>query len=140
MQNAPPAERETLRTAAEGFIAGVPRWSKSGLQALKQALARADCASDPDDGARELALRTLCVRCEILSSTPTPPEDEALRRDCQMRLLMERMGQARRMDERDWDAMLLEWIGIGAIAPEAHEVLQRRFMRCLAKRPAKSAP
>jgi len=138
MQNAPPAERETLRTAAEGFIAGVSRWPKGGLQALKQALARADSASDPDDEARERALRTLCVRCEILSSTPTPSEDEALRRDCQMRLLMERMGQASHTDERDWDDMLLAWIGIGAIAPETHEDLQRRFMRSLAKRPAKS--
>ncbi len=56
-----------------------------------------------------------------------------------MRLLMERMGQASPMDERDWDAMLLEWIGIGAVAPETHDELERRFMRCLAKRPAKSA-
>jgi len=44
------------------------------------------------------------------------------------------------VDDEEWDAMLLEWIGIGAVAPEAHENLQRRFMRCLAKRPAKSAP
>ena len=53
-----------------------------------------------------------------------------------MRLLMERMGQASHADDRDWDAMLLEWIGIGAVAPEVHEELERRFMRCLAKRPA----
>jgi hypothetical protein len=138
MQDAPPAERETLRNAAVGFIAGVQRWPKGGPQALKQALARADSASDSDDEARESALRTLCIRCEILSSTPTPPEDEALRRDYQMRLLTEGLGQASHADNLDWDAMLMEWIGIGAIAPEAHEDLQRRFMRCLAKRPAKS--
>jgi hypothetical protein len=140
MQDARPAERETLRNVAVGFIAGVQRWPKGGLQALKQALVRADSASDPDDEARERALRLLCIRCEIHSSTPTPPEDEALRRDCQMRRLMAGMGQASHADDRDWDAMLLEWIGIGAVAPEAHENLQRRFMRCLAKRPAKSAP
>jgi len=134
MQDARPAERETLRNAAVDFIAGVRRWPKGGLQALKQALARADSASDPDDGAREGALRMLCIRCEIHSSTPTPPEDEALRRDCQMRLLMAGMGQANHADDQDWDAMVLEWIGIGAMAPEAHEDLQRRFMRCLAKR------
>jgi hypothetical protein len=137
-QNAPPEERESLKSAAEAFIAGVSRWPKGGLPALKQALARADSASDADDEAREKTLRMLCIRCEILSSTPTPPEDEALRRDYQMRLLMERMGQASPMDERDWDAMLLEWIGIGAVAPAVHEDLQRRFMCCLAKRPAKS--
>ena len=81
----------------------------------------------------------LCIRCEILSSTPTPPEDETLRREYQMRLLMESMGQGKRADAQDWDAMLLEWIGIGAVAPEVHEELQRRFMRCLAKRPAKNS-
>ena len=133
-------EREALKVAAETFMAGVHRWPKGGLQALKQALARADSASAADDAARERALRLLCIRCEILSSTPTPPEDEEVRRDYQMRLLMERMGQASTVDEQEWDAMLLEWIGIGAVAPEAHENLQRRFMRCLAKRPAKSAP
>jgi hypothetical protein len=138
MQNASSVERETLRTAAETFMAGVQRWPKDGLPALRQALARADSASDPDDGAREGALRMLCVRGEILSSTPTPPEDEALRRDYQLRLLLQGLGQASRTDERDWDALLLEWLGIGAIAPAAHEDLQRRFLRCLAKRPARS--
>ena len=135
IQDARPAERETLRNAAVDFIAGVRRWPKGGLQALKQALARADSAPQSDDEAREGALRMLCIRCEIHSSTPTPPEDEALRRDCQMRLLLAGMGQASHADDRDWDAMVLEWIGIGAIALEAHENLQRRFMRCLAKRP-----
>jgi hypothetical protein len=138
MQDAPPGERETLRNAAESFIAGVRRWPSGGLQALKQALARADSASDPDDAPRERALRMLCIRCEIYSSTPTPPEDEALRQDYQMRLLVEGMGQASHADDRAWNAMLLEWIGTGAVAPEVHEDLERRFMRCLAKRPAKS--
>jgi hypothetical protein len=52
---------------------------------------------------------------------------------------MERLGQGRHADTQTWDAMLLEWIGIGAVAPEVHEDLQRRFVRCLAKRPAKSS-
>jgi hypothetical protein len=59
-----------------------------------------------------------------------------LRQEYQMRLLMESMGQGRRADAQDWDAMLLEWVGIGAVSPEVHEELQSRFMRCLAKRPA----
>ena len=138
VQDAPPDEREAMKEAAERFIAAVQRWPKSGLAALKQALARADCASEPDDAARERALRTLCIRCEILGSTPTPPEDEALRREYQMRLLMQGLGQASRADEQDWDAMLAEWIGIGAVAAEVHEHLQRRFMLGMAKRPAKS--
>jgi hypothetical protein len=138
MLSAPPAELETLRNAAEGFIAGVQRWPKGGPQALKQALTRADSASGADEEARERTLRMLCIRCEILGSTPTPPEDQALRRDYQMRLLMERMGQPVLADDREWDALLLEWIAVGSVAPEVHEDLQSRFMRSLAKRPVKA--
>ena len=139
MRDAPGAERETLKNAVEHFMAGVRRWPKGGLQALKQALTRADSAPAADDATREQALRMLCIRMEILSSTPTPPEDETLRQEYQMRLLMESMGQGKRADAQDWDAMLLEWVGIGAVSPEVHEELQRRFMRCLAKRPAKNS-
>jgi hypothetical protein len=135
-QDAPSAERETLKSAVESFMAGVHRWPKGALQALKQALTRADSASAADVAPREQALRMLCIRCEILTSTPTPTEDETLRREYQMRLLMESMGQGKRVDAQTWDAMLLEWIEIGAVAPAVHEELQRRFMRCLAKRPA----
>ncbi len=137
MTKAPAVECETLRNAAEAFIAGVRRWPIGGLQVLKQALSRAEAASDTDDAARESALRMLCIRWEIHTATPSPPEDEELRQDCQMRMLMEGLGQGRRMDGSGWDSMLVEWIGIGAIAPERHEDLQRRLMRCLAKRPVK---
>ena len=54
-----------------------------------------------------------------------------------MGLLMKGMGQVSEPDDRDWDAMLVEWIGIGAIAPEAHDDLERRFMGCMARRPPK---
>jgi hypothetical protein len=56
-----------------------------------------------------------------------------------MRLLVESMGQGGHADDRDWDAMRLEWIAIGAVAPEIHEELERRFLRCLARRPATSS-
>jgi len=140
MQDATAAERETLHNAAESFMTGVARWPKGGLQVLKQALTRADAASAADGESRERALRTLCIRGEILSSTPTPASDAALRSEYEMRLLMEGLGQARQADDRDWDAMRLEWIAIGAVAPEVHEDLEKRFLRCLAKRPANSAP
>jgi len=132
------AERDALREAAETFIAGVPRWPKGGLAAAKQALARAGAATAVDEGARERALRILCIRCEILSSTPTPADDEALRREYQLRLLMESMGQAGHADDRDWDALLLEWLATGSALPAVHDALERRFLQCLAKRPVKS--
>ena len=142
IEDASDAEREALRTAADTFIAGVPRWPNKGtLQALRQALARADSAgfATGDDAARELALRTLCVHAEILSTAATPPEDAGLRREHELQLLRQGLGQARRVDDRDWEAMRLEWLGMAAVAPEVHDNLEGRFMQCLKRRPA-SAP
>ena len=136
MQDTASDERETLRTAAENFVAGVQSWPRGGLQALKQALARADSVAADDVASRERALRAVCIRSEVLSSTPTPHEDEELRRDYQLRLLLEGLGQAVRSDDRDWEAMVLEWVGIGAVAPDVHETLELRFQRALANRPA----
>ena len=130
-------EREALRTAADAFIAGVPRWpNKSTMQALRQALVRTDSAgfATEDDAARELALRTLCVHAEILSGATTPAEDAGLRREQELQLLRQGLGQARRVDDRDWEAMRLEWLGMSAVAPEVHDELERRFVQCLARR------
>ena len=135
MRNAEASEQETLKEAAETFIASVQRWPKGGLQAVSETLAKAGLLTEADSGAREKALRMLCIRCEIRSETPTPPEDEALRREYQMQRLMQGMGQGSHADDGDWDVMVLEWIRIGAVSRAAHESLQSRFMRCLAKRP-----
>jgi hypothetical protein len=124
------SEQETLKQAAETFIASVQHWPKGGLQAVKETLANAGSVSDADSANRERSLRMLCIRCEIYSEMPTPPEDEALRREYQVQRLVQGMGQGRHADDGDWDAMTLEWIRIGAISPAAHENLQSRFMRC----------
>jgi len=131
-------DRETLREAAEAFIASVQDWPKGGLQAIQEAFANADTLSAADQAAREKTLRSLCIRCELRSETPTPPEDEALRREYQVQRLVQGMGHGSHADEEDWEAMILEWIRTGAISPPVHEGLQERFMRCWAKRPARS--
>jgi exonuclease SbcC len=131
------AAREELKTAAAAFLAGVPRWpSKAIPQALRQSLARADSAEfmQADDAARELALRKLCIHAEILSDTATPPEDAGLRREQEMQLLRQGLGQARQADDRSWEAMRLEWLGLAAAEPAVHDELERRFMRCLKRR------
>jgi hypothetical protein len=133
VRNAELSEREALKKAAEAFIAGVQRWPKGGLQAVKEALEKAGSASGADRAARETALKMLCVRCEIYSEMPTPPEDEPLRREYQVQRLMQGMGQGSHTDEGDWDAMILEWIRIGAVSPAVHESLQSRFMQCREK-------
>jgi hypothetical protein len=134
-QNTEASERETLKQAADSFIAGAQHWPKGGLQALKEALANAGSPSHGGGEDCEKALRRLCIRCEICSETPTPAEDEALRREYQVQRLMQGMGQGSHAVDGDWDAMALEWIRVGAVSPAVHESLQRRFMNCLAKRP-----
>jgi hypothetical protein len=136
VRNAEASEREMLKQAAEAFIAGVQHWPKGGLQAVTERLAKAGSVSDADSAARERALRVLCIRSEIHSDTPTPAEDEALRREYQVQRLVQGMGQGSHVDG-DWDAMALEWIRIGAVSPAVHESLQSRFMRCRAKRPVR---
>ena len=131
------ADREALKTAADAFITGVPRWPSKGiLQALKQALSRADSAEflQTDDAAREQALRRLCIHAEILSGSATPPADAALRRDQEMQMLRQGLGQARQADDRAWEAMRIEWLGLAAVEPAVHDELERRFMQCLSRR------
>jgi hypothetical protein len=142
MQGAAADERAALRNAAEAFIAGVTRWpGKGAVQALRQGLSRADSASftTADDATRERALRMLCIRAEILGSTATPPEDATLRRACELQLLSQGLGRARQMEERDWEAMRLEWLAIDAVAPEVHDALERRFLEGLSRRPTRPA-
>jgi len=135
-QNADASERETLKRAAEAFIASIPHWPKGGLQAVGDALATAGSVAGADIEASEKALRTLCIRCEIQSESATPAEDEALRREYQVQRLMRGMGQGSHADEGHWDSIALEWIRSGAVAPATYENLRARFMRCRAKRPA----
>ncbi len=130
-------EQTRLRQAAESFMAGVERWPKGGLQALEERLARAPAHADDDAAARETRLRILCIRGEIYREMRTPPEDQSLRRDYQVQRLMQGMGQGTHGNERDWHAMVLEWIRVGAVTPTVHRSLQERFAADLVARPGK---
>ena len=148
------SERESLKQAAETFIAGVPHWPKGGAQALKDAWAKAaDAHGDAAHGdaagqdaagrgkaghgaagqgaaAHETALRMLCIRCEILTDLPTPPEDQALRREYQVQRLVQRMGQRGDANAEELDALALEWARVGPVPTGTHESLLARFIRC----------
>ncbi len=132
-------DRDELKSAAEQFIAGVARWPKGGQQAVRQALAVAGTAPERDAASRERALRILCIRAELLASAPTPPEDAALRREYQVERLKTSLGQGTHADDRDWDALVHEWIATRAIARDVHERLEQRFQATLSRRP-KAAP
>jgi hypothetical protein len=129
-QDVASSDREALRQAAEAFIAGVQQWPKGGAQALKEAWTKAHAAADLDAAAHETALRTLCIRSEILTDLPTPPEDQALRRDYQVQRLVQRMGQRSEAKADELDALALEWVRVGPVSAATHESLLARFLRC----------
>jgi hypothetical protein len=124
-------EGEALRRAAEEFIAAVPAWPAGGAAAAKQRLTNLAAVANADALARERELRMLCVRAEILKEQATPAEDEALRREYQVKRLMQGMGQGRAGEDGDWRALVMEWLRIGAIDRRRHEELEERFRRGL---------
>jgi hypothetical protein len=126
IQGASDSERESLREQAAEFFGAIKKGPAGTNQAIKEALAKSDTVTGVDLEARERALRILCIRCEILSEKPTPSEDESLRREFQVQRLMQGLGQGALSN--DWNAMLVEWIRINAVAPELHDSLQSRFM------------
>jgi Domain of Unknown Function (DUF349) len=124
------ADRESLKQAADTFIAGVQLWPKDGAEALDQAWANAQATTSLDSSAHETELRMLCIRSEILADLPTPPEDQALRRDFQMQRLVRRMGQHGEAGADELDAMALEWVRVGPASAGIYESLLARFLRC----------
>jgi hypothetical protein len=72
----------------------------------------------------------LCIRAEITTDTPTPPEDQSLRREYQVQRLIKTMGQGSNGDEPELDAMALEWIGVGPTGEATYQALLERFKRC----------
>lgn len=118
---------DPLKEAAEIYIGAVQRWPEGGLQAIKKALAR---ERSEDLIANEVALKMLCIRAEILTDMPTPPEDQALRREHQLQRLVRRMGEGIRADETNLDAMAIDWLSVGPVDEAIYQPLLQRFLRC----------
>ena len=129
------APLSTLKERATSFIATVGRWPPGSLPAIQKSLARAEREESFDAGMNEGALRSLCVRGEILSGSTTPPEDETLRREFQMHRLVQSMGQGSTAVHSDWEALVLEWVAAAAVAPEIYDKLQSRFLQARSRRP-----
>jgi len=126
-RNADLAERDVLRGAAADYIASVGQWPKGGLEAIKYEFAKEGAS---DLAANEVALRKLCIRAEILTDMPTPPEDQPLRRDYQVQRLIQSMGQGISKDEAQLATMAIEWIGAGPTDEAIYVQLLKRFKRC----------
>jgi hypothetical protein len=126
LQEADVVQLDALKQTAEERIAN-SRAPKPGVDAIKHALASTD---DGTPAGNELALRTLCIRAEILTDTPTPIEDHALRREYQLRRLMEAMGQGGSAGREQIDTLTLQWIGVGPVEVAIYEPLVERFKEC----------
>jgi hypothetical protein len=120
---------DALKQSAEAFIAAIGRWPRGGPQSLRQAWDTAHAATGLDAVAHETALRTLCIRSEILTDRPTPLADQALRRDHQVQRLMQ-MGRRGQTEPDTLDGLALEWVRVGPVAPATHDSLLARFLRC----------
>jgi hypothetical protein len=130
-----PDETARLRDAAESAITGLTQAPKVACDLLAQQLDRADTrAIGSDLAANEAALRLLCVRAELLADLPTPEEDLELRREYQMRRLVESMGRGERTSAADVDDLTLEWLAVGPLAPAVHDALLDRFKHCRERR------
>jgi hypothetical protein len=121
---------DALKAEVQTYIDSVQHWPKGALQALKAELSK---SSSADLAANETALRTLCVRAEILTGVPTPESDQAFRRNYQMQLLKQTMGQGQSANKDQLDTMVLEWIAVGPVADDAYAPLLERFNRCRAR-------
>ncbi len=122
-----PDSAETLRQTLEDSLRAVTQWPKGGHDALKVALRT---AAGTDLAANEKSLRLLCVRAEILADRPSPPEDQALRREYQVQRLMQSMGQGVKVDASEMDTLTLEWVQAGPIEEARYAQLLERFKGC----------
>jgi hypothetical protein len=129
-QSLDPEQLDTLKAAAETCLASAQRYPKGGLDNLKKGLSGERSA---DLAANEGALKMLCIRAEILTGMPTPPEDQPLRREYQLQRLAQSMGQGLRVDETQLDTLAIEWVSVGPVDDVAYEPLVRRFLLCRAQ-------
>jgi hypothetical protein len=126
-ENKDAGELDALRNKVEQCIAAVPHWPKGGLTAVKAAFARPGA---DDIVANEAALRILCIRAEILTGKPTPQSDQSLRREYQMKRLVEGMGRGSSADADTMDKVMLEWVAVGASHADVYQELWARLAIC----------
>ncbi len=128
VRHSDPAAVEALKHTAEEQLSTMTQSPKSGVDALRSALQQ---PGNSDLNANELALRTLCIRAEVLTDTPTPPEDQSLRREHQLRRLMEGIGQGGgTAGKGELADLTLEWLRAGPVEEALYVELVKRLKEC----------
>ncbi len=123
---------EARRLEAAQYLEAERAWPKAALQVLRAELARTAAANAPANevAANEAALRLLCVRAELLTNTVTPEHDQSLRREYQLQQLLKGMGQGRSEVGAALEALLYEWLAVGATSDATYAELLARFNTC----------
>lgn len=121
------AEVQVASDALQALLQSASGWPKQVLAQFKVESGR-DGGTDPESNAQ--ALRLLCVRAELLAEVATPQADLPLRREYQMQQLTRGLGQARIPRREGLDALLMEWLAVGATREEVHAPLLARFRAC----------
>ena len=130
-QGLPPADCEARRVPAASAVAALehaPKGARSVLEKQMNDVASGTVGADL--AANEAALRLLCVRAELMTETPTPPEDLELRREYQMQRLVASMGRGERATPANLNDLALEWMAVGPVETAVYEALAARFGRC----------
>ncbi|MBB6093907.1 hypothetical protein HNQ60_002788 [Povalibacter uvarum] len=126
-RNADVTEVDALKQAAEQHLSTLVQSPKVGLTALKSAIAQ---PGNSDLVANTLALRTLCIRAEIVTDSQTPAEDHALRREYQLKRLTQSMGQGRSAETDKLETLAIEWLRADPVEEAVYVQLIGRFKEC----------
>jgi hypothetical protein len=124
------AQRDVVAAALAG-LESAPRAARLSLGRHWSKLATT--AAPFDLAANALALRMLCVRAEIATGRETPGEDQGLRREHQLKRLVESRNLGAGAGPEGVAALTLEWLVTGPLAPEVELALRVRFLRCAGK-------
>jgi len=122
---------ETRRTAVQASLAGLnaaPKFARSALD--RQWLKVQSGLGSVDTAANEAALRMVCIRAEIAFDLETPAEDQELRREYQMKRLVESTNLGNDAEPVSMDDLALEWFSVGPVAAAVEQALSTRFAAC----------
>lgn len=115
-------------TAAVAALSSAPKAARTVLEQQFTKVAAGDFAGDL--GANESQLRLLCIRAELVTDIETPESDLGLRRDYQMRRLLNSKGLGADIALADLDELALEWFAVGPVDAAVDAALRIRFDRC----------
>ncbi|MBS0373843.1 MAG: DUF349 domain-containing protein [Proteobacteria bacterium] len=124
------AEATARREAAAAAIGALGETPKGVKALLERRFAATEPNAPADLAANEAALRLLCVRAELGCDMPSPEPDQSLRREYQMKRLVESMGRGEPVAAASPDELALAWLAVGPVADAAYAGLVARFREC----------